>query len=101
MSSNPSPPRTLLVFDASPSSFSSINSAWSAYLQACLPNTPYAILGRPTGGLDWSQQLADKAGKGSVLLCLGGEPDWKLVGYVFSVEALGDRPRGLSSQPTP
>lgn len=79
MLSEASPPRTLLVFDASPSSFSSINSAWSAYLQACLTSTPYAILGRPTGGLTWTQQLTDKAGKGSVLLCLGGEPDWKLV----------------------
>lgn len=73
------PPRTLLVFDGSPSSFSPINSSWSAHLQAQSDAPAFAILGRPTGGLTWTQQLRDKAGEGSVLLCLGGEPEWSLV----------------------
>lgn len=70
--------RSLLVFDASPSSFSPINSLWAGHLQAH-PGIAYAILGRPVVGLSWLVHLQDRAAKGSVVLCLGGEPDYQLV----------------------
>jgi hypothetical protein len=70
--------RSLLVFDASPSSFSPINSLWAGHLQAH-PGIAYAILGRPVVGLSWLAHLQDRAAKGSVVLCLGGEPDYQLV----------------------